>query len=370
MFIKTYKGLPIEAVRGEGVYIYDKSGKKYLDMYAGHAVASTGHCHPTVVNAVTSQVKTLMFYSNALSVNVREEACANLIKHAPQEITHALFINSGAEAIENALKIAIQLMGRKEIVAMEKSFHGRTLLALNVTHGEKYRKNMPYKIDPIKFAKFGNADDLEKCVTDKTACVIMEPIQSMAGMRMAEKDFYATAREICTKRGAYLIYDEIQTGIGRTGQMFFAGRFGVVPDIICLAKGIASGIPMGAVLTTTAIADKIEYLEYGSTFGAGPIAMAAMNATIKVIEEENLLTNVQEISAYLFSKLKDYSPRGLGFMIGMKSPIGSHELQKKLLDKGVIVGGSDDPEIIRLLPPLTLKKEHVDEFIEKIRKAL
>lgn len=371
-FVKTYQALPVTIAKGEGCYVWDTTGKKYLDMYAGHAVASTGHAHPHVAKAIAEQARNLIFYSNVVDLEIRQLAAEKLLAHAPAGITSVLFANSGAEANENALKMAVLQTGRKKIVTFEGGFHGRTLLALNVTASEKYRKQTPYLIPDVVTCPFGDVAALRNTIDDQTAAVILEPIQSMAGCRMAQPEFYQELRELTQQHGAYLIFDEVQTGIGRTGTMFFSGRYHVVPDILTLAKGIASGVPLSAVLVSQVIADKVQYGEFGATYGAGPLAMAAMKATLEVIEQENILENVQAVSAYLRSQLRQISSVldvfGLGLLIGVKTDQPAAQVQTKLLQQGVIVGTSDDKYVLRLLPPLVLQRNQADEFLDTLKK--
>ncbi|MEW6735444.1 MAG: aminotransferase class III-fold pyridoxal phosphate-dependent enzyme [Acidobacteriota bacterium] len=372
--VKTYKMLSITITHGEGSYVWDTAGKRYLDMYAGHAVVSTGHAHPQVVAAITEQAKRLVFYSNVVDLEVRRAATEKLLSYAPKGITSVLFANSGAEAIENALKMAVLQTGRKQLIAFEGGFHGRTLLSTNVTGTSKYRQYAPYQLSDIIICAFADIASIRARINSNTAAVILEGVQSMAGCRIAPSEFYQELRELTSQYGAYLIYDEVQTGIGRTGTMFFAGRFGVVPDIICLAKGIASGIPLSAILVSQAVADKVQYGEYGATFGAGPIAMAAMLATLEVIEREQLLARVESVGAFLRTALQKLPAieevRGLGFLLGVKTAQPASELQRKLLECGVIVGTSDDSTVIRLLPPLVLQKHEAEEFINILRECL
>jgi len=365
--LKTYKTLPLEIARGEDVWIWDTAGKKYLDLYAGHAVCSTGHCHPHVVKAIQEQAAKLIFYSNVAAFPLREEAAALLLRQAPGFVA-ALFANSGAEANENALKMARRHTGRPDVVAMEGGFHGRTAGAVSVTGIEKYRKQSEPLVPGVSFTRFGELPAL----TARTAAVILEPIQSMAGVKTAPPEYFQKLRELCTKNGTLLAYDEVQTGIGRTGTMFFAGRHGVTPDLVTLAKGIASGIPLSAVLVTKEIADKVQYGEYGATFGAGPVAMAAMKATLEVVE--GLLPNVTEVGRY-FAKRLEHTPgvrevRGLGFLLGVKTEADAAALQKSLLSKGFVVGTADEPGVLRLLPPLTLTHTQVDSFIKVLADEL
>jgi acetylornithine/N-succinyldiaminopimelate aminotransferase len=373
-FVKTYKMLPVTIARGEGSYVWDTAGKRYLDMYAGHAVASTGHAHPHVVRAIAEQAQKLVFYSNVVDLEIRRRAAEKLLTYAPKGITSALFANSGAESIENALKMAVLQTGRKRIIAFEGGFHGRTLLSTNVTGTSKYRQYAPYHLPDIVICPFGDIASVRSQIDSKTAAVILESVQSMAGCRVAAPEFYQELRALTVEYGAYLIYDEVQTGIGRTGSMFFAGRYGVVPDIICLAKGIASGIPLSAVLVSQEVADKVQYGEYGATFGAGPIAMAAMLATLEVIEREQLLARVETVGALLRAALQKLpgvkEVRGLGFLLGVKTGRPAAELQSELLERGVIVGTSDDGSVIRLLPPLVLQKDEAEEFITIFKECL
>jgi acetylornithine aminotransferase/acetylornithine/N-succinyldiaminopimelate aminotransferase len=365
--LKTFKTLPLELARGEDVWVWDTAGKQYLDLYAGHAVCSTGHCHPRVVKAVQEQAAKLLFYSNVAAFPLREEAAALLLRHAPA-FQAALFANSGAEANENALKMARRHTGRAEVVAMIGGFHGRTAGAISATGIEKYRKQSEPLVPGVSFVPFGEVPKL----TDKTAAVILEPIQSMAGCKTAPAGYFQGLREACTRNGTVLIYDEVQTGIGRTGTMFFSGRHGVNADLVTLAKAIGSGIPLSAVLVSKEISDKVQYGEYGATFGAGPVAMAAMKATLEVVE--GLLPNVVEVGRYLAKRSERVKGvkevRGMGFLLGLKLDGDAAAVQKSLLEKGVIVGTADEPGVIRLLPPLTLSHTHVDRFIKALGEVL
>jgi acetylornithine aminotransferase/acetylornithine/N-succinyldiaminopimelate aminotransferase len=365
--LKSYKTLPLELARGEDVWVWDTAGKKYLDLYAGHAVCSTGHCHPRVVKAIQDQAARLIFYSNVAAFPLREEAATLLLRHAPA-FSAALFANSGAEANENALKLARRHTGRQEIIAMIGGFHGRTAGAISVTGIDKYRRQAEPLVPGVSFVPFGQLPAL----TDKTAAVILEPIQSMAGCKTAPAGYFQDLRKLCTENGTLLIYDEVQTGIGRTGTMFFTGRHGVNADLITLAKGIGSGIPLSAVVVSQAIADKVQYGEYGATFGAGPVAMAAMKATLEVVE--GLLPNVVEVGRYLAKRCEHVAGvqevRGMGFLLGLKTSGDAGAIQKALLEKGFITGTADESGVIRLLPPLTLTPTQVDSFIKALGETL
>jgi acetylornithine aminotransferase/acetylornithine/N-succinyldiaminopimelate aminotransferase len=371
--LRSFRKFPLELVRGQDVYVWDTQGRRYLDMYAGHAVTSTGHCHPHVVKAIQEQAAKLIFYSNVAGLPLREEAARMLVERAPG-FSHAFFANSGAEANENALKMARRQTGRHEIVAMLGGFHGRTAGAVSVTGVEKYRKQSEPNVPGAVFIPFGDLDAAKQAITTKTAAVILEPIQSMAGIKTAPASYFQGLRAACDAAGAVLIYDEVQTGIGRTGTMVFSGRHGVRPDLVTLAKGIASGVPLSAVLVCPAMAAKVQYGEYGATFGAGPLAMAAMKATLEVIEREKLLDNVEAVGAHLAERLRGLKGvkevRGLGFLAGVKIDADASSVQRRMLERRVVLGTADEPGVLRLLPPLTLSKAHVDEFVGILGEVL
>ncbi|HKS15818.1 MAG TPA: aminotransferase class III-fold pyridoxal phosphate-dependent enzyme, partial [Planctomycetota bacterium] len=302
------------------------------------------------------------------------EAAALLVSKAPPGFTQVLFANSGAEANENALKMARRHTGRAGVVAMTGGFHGRTAGAVSVTGVEKYRAASVPLVPGVSFVPFGDLEAVAAAVTAETAAVILEPIQSMAGVKTAPPEYFKGLRALCDKAGALLIYDEVQTGIGRTGTMFFAGRHGVLPDLVTLAKGIASGVPLSAVLVRDFIAERVAYGDYGATFGAGPIAMAAMKATLEVIEGEKLLDNVTRVSDMARRRLASVPGvreiRGLGFLLGVKIDGDAPKVQAELLRRGAIVGTADEPGVLRLLPPLTLKADHVEALADMLGEVL
>src|SRR5215470_14442265 len=251
--VATYKKFPFVIERGEDVWVYTTDGERYLDLYGGHAVVSTGHSHPRIVRAISDQAGRLIFYSNLVYNDARARAAEKLVEIAPELLNKAFFVNSGTEANENAMKIARMLTARPKIISFEGGFHGRTPGSVSATGLPKYRENVSPLLEGHVYAVFGDIDSVKSLLDDGTAAVILEPIQSMGGVRMSEPEFYLALREMCDEVGAMLIYDEVQTGMGRTGEFFFGGHFDVVPDMIALAKGIASGVPMGAVLMTDAI---------------------------------------------------------------------------------------------------------------------
>jgi len=368
--LATYKKMPIAAERGEGVWIYTSDGDKYLDLYGGHAVAGTGHCHPHVVNAINKQASELLFYSNLVYSSARARAAEKLVSIAPRPLTKTFFCNSGTEANENAMRMARMATGREKIITFSGGFHGRTADAISATFLGKYRElgkpNVPGHLE----AEFGNVESVRALADDTVAAIMLEPIQSMAGVRMAQPEFYAALRTLCDERGIVLIYDEVQTGVGRTGEWFFAGSEaggGVVPDVVTVAKSLGSGVPVGACLVTDAIASHIKENDLGTTFGGGMLAMAAVTATLEAIEQDGMLENVRCIEAYLRERLQEVEQvvavHGLGFLLGIEFKENAAAIHKRLLERRIITGTSSDPKVLRLLPPLCLTEKHIDEFV-------
>jgi len=375
--LATYKKMPIVAERGSGVWLYSGDGEKYLDLYGGHAVAGTGHSHPHVVAAIKAQAEKLLFYSNLVYSEARALAAAKLISVAPSELTKAFFCNSGTEANENAMRMARMATGRENIITFSGGFHGRTADAISATFLGKYRElgrpNVPGHLE----AEFGNIESVYVLADETVAAIMLEPIQSMAGVRMASPGFYQSLRELCDEHGIILIYDEVQSGVGRTGDWFFAGSEAgshVVPDIITLAKALGSGIPVGACLVTDRISASIKENDLGTTFGGGMIAMAAVSATLEAIENEGMLENVRAVEKYLRHRLKEIpyivSVRGRGFLLGLEFPDKAATMHKALLDRRIITGTSSDPNVLRLLPPLCLKTGDIDLFVVKLKEVV
>ena len=368
--LATYKKMPIAAERGEGVWIYTSDGDKYLDLYGGHAVAGTGHCHPHVVNALRTQAGELLFYSNLVYSSARARAAEKLVSIAPESLTKAFFCNSGTEANENAMRMARMATKREQIITFTGGFHGRTADAISATFLGRYREigkpNVPGHLE----AEFGNIDSVRELADETVAAIMLEPIQSMAGVRMAQPEFYRELRRLCDERGIVLIYDEVQTGIGRTGEWFFAGSDGVVPDIVTLAKALGSGVPVGACLVTEAIASHIKENDLGTTFGGGMLAMAAVTATLEAIENDRMLANVKTVEAHLRQRLREVEQvvavHGRGLLLGVEFNDKTQPIHQALLERKVITGTSSNPKVLRLLPPLCLQKEHVDMFVDAL----
>jgi acetylornithine/N-succinyldiaminopimelate aminotransferase len=371
--LATYKKMPIAAERGEGVWLYAGDGRKFLDLYGGHAVAATGHSHPHVVKAIQDQAGKLLFYSNLVYSETRALAAEKLVSLAPASLTKAFFCNSGTEANENAMRMARMATGREQIITFSGSFHGRTADAISASFLGKYREIGKPNVPGHLQAEFGDLESVRTLADETVAAVMLEPIQSMAGVRTAEPSFYRDLRELCDERGIVLIYDEVQTGVGRTGEWFFAGSRagdGVVPDIVTLAKALGSGIPVGACLVAEEIASHIKENDLGTTFGGGMIAMAAVTATLEAIEQDEMLANVREVEAHLRERLKEIEQlvrvRGAGFLLGLEFAGKAAAVHQGLLERNIITGTSSDPNVLRLLPPLCLQKQEVDLFVEAL----
>jgi acetylornithine aminotransferase/acetylornithine/N-succinyldiaminopimelate aminotransferase len=371
--LATYKKMPIAAERGEGVWLYASNGDRYLDLYGGHAVAGTGHCHSHVVNAIREQAGKLLFYSNLVYSEARARAAEKLVSIAPRALTKIFFCNSGTEANENAMRMARMSTRREKIITFSGGFHGRTADAISATFLGKYRDlgkpNVPGHLE----AEFGNIESVRELADDTVAAIMLEPIQSMAGVRMASPDFYRSLRELCDERGIVLIYDEVQTGVGRTGEWFFAGSKeggNVVPDVVTLAKALGSGVPVGACIVNEAIASHIKENDLGTTFGGGMLAMSAVTATLEAIENDDMLGNVKRVEDYLRRRLHEVEQvvavHGMGFLLGIEFKDKAAPIHTALLEQKIITGTSSNPNVLRLLPPLCLREEHIDLLVEAI----
>jgi acetylornithine/N-succinyldiaminopimelate aminotransferase len=372
--LATYKKMPLAAERGEGSWIETGEGDRYLDLYGGHAVAATGHCHPHVVAAIRAQAERLLFYSNLVYSGARARAAERLVSIAPPSITKAFFCNSGTEANENAMRMARMVTGREKIVTFGGGFHGRTADSISATFLGKYRELGRPNVPGHLRAEFGDLASVRAVADETVAAIMLEPVQSMAGVAMAEPEFYAGLRELATERGILLIYDEVQTGIGRTGQWFFAGSeagAGVVPDIITLAKALGSGVPVGACLVGEAVASAIRENDLGTTFGGGMLAMAAVTATLEAIESDAMLENVRAVESHLRERLATIPQvarvRGLGLLLGIEFKEKAAPVHQALLERRIITGTSSDPQVLRLLPPLCLKREEADLLVEALK---
>jgi acetylornithine/N-succinyldiaminopimelate aminotransferase len=364
--LATYAPFPFPLVWGEGDRVFDSTGRYYFDFYGGHCVCSTGHAHPRVVAAIARQAKKLLFYSTAADIPVRQEAAEALIRFANSRgepgLASVFFCNTGSEANENALKLAAKLTGRSRFAAFDGGWHGRGMLPLSATDDRKLSE--PYASFLVSCARLKWNDEAQLDAFDFTqvAAVIVEPIQSIAGIRVARPSFLARLRDLTTAAGALLILDEVQTGMGRLGHPYAAGKYRVRPDLLTTAKGLASGVPMGALLMTEEIADGLKPGDLGSTFGGSPLACAALLATLDVIRDERLMARAVIAEAQIRQLLAGscvVDVSGAGLLLGLRVPNRASALKQHLEQSGILVGSSADPEVLRLMPPLNLTDEAI-----------
>ncbi len=356
--LPVYAQLPFEPVRGRGAWLYDDDGRKVLDLYGGHAVAVLGYDHPALMDAVTTQLARLPFQSNAIALDVRAEAARRLVEFAPAQLARAFFVNSGAEANENALRLACLLTGRRRIVAVEHAFHGRTAAAAAVTWGSERRwYGFPERPFEVHFVPRDDVDAARAAFDSDTAAVIVEPVQGVAGAFDLSPAFLQALEAGAREAGAFFIADEVQSGIGRSGLPFAIQHSGVQPDIVTAAKSLGGGIPCGAVLTTAEVASECRRGDLGTTFGGGPLAAAAISAVLQTIEASILMTNAREREAQVRAECITgpvEAVQGRGLLLGLRCKVPAAEVRDALLERGILTGTSGDPSVLRLLPPLTI----------------
>ena len=379
--VHTYNRYPIVLDHGDGVYLYDINGKKYLDFAAGIAVCSLGYGHEGDERALKEQMEKLLHVSNLFYTAPAAEAAEKLRNVSGMD--RVFFTNSGTEAIEGALKAArkyayTKKSGKYEFIAMNHSFHGRSMGAVSVTGTESYRTPFEPLVTGVKFAEYNDLESVRAQITDETCAIILETLQGEGGIYPAEQEFLSGLRDICDEKDILLIFDEIQCGMGRTGSMFAWQDYHVKPDLMCMAKAIGNGVPVGAFAMTEKVAEySLRPGDHGTTYGGNPFACAAVSKVLDIFEEEKIVDHVKEIAPYLEEKLDALvenfetviTRRGKGLMQGLvlKCPVG--EVVKKAQKEGLIVisaGGN----VLRLVPPLVIKEEHVDEMIEKLKRAL
>ena len=363
VYSNVFKRLPTVIERGRGMYVWDKSGEKYLDMYAGIAVNTLGHAHPRIIAALTKQAGTLMHASNWFYTLPQLSLAEKLIALSGQE--KVFYTNDGSESVECALKLALAASGKKKVIAMEKSFHGRSLGALSLTSGEKYRKPFKAFLGDVEFTPYGDADAVVDVLDSDTAAVFVEPIQGEAGVIEAPEGYLKALRDITEDAGVLLVVDEVQTGFGRTGAMFACMHENVKPDILCLAKAMGGGFPIGATLF-----NGIDFKpgQHGGTYLGNPLACAVAETVIDVIEEENLVENSRKQGEKLKSEINKLGGKthGKGLMIGVDVEDGE-ETVKQLIEKNVLTIYSGNT--VRVLPPLIVQDEHINEFTKKLTEV-
>lgn len=368
----VYPLFPITIESGQGATVTDSEGKQYLDLYGGHAVVSIGHSHPHYLDALRRQAEKLVFYSNSVE-NPLQERLSEMLGQASGYPDYSLFlVNSGAEANENALKLASFHTGKKRVIAFNKAFHGRTSAAVAVTDNPKIQAPIN-STAPVTFLPLNDLKAVEaELAKDDVAAVIIEGIQGVGGIQIPETSFMVGLRNLTQKHGAVLILDEIQSGYGRTGKFFAHQHYGIKPDIITMAKGIANGFPMGALLISPIF--KPQYGQLGTTFGGNHLACAAAIAVLEVMQRENLIERAAKTGDYLMSKLKALhgvgEVRGRGLMIAIEQPYPVKNLRQSLIFNHGVFTGAASTNIIRLLPPLCLTTEQADDFIERFTRAL
>ncbi|MEZ4584996.1 MAG: aminotransferase class III-fold pyridoxal phosphate-dependent enzyme [Gemmatimonadales bacterium] len=374
-WLPVYAQFPLRAVSGSGSYIVDDQGERWLDAYGGHAVASTGHCHPAVVRAITEQAAKLIFYSTAIPHEGRELLAEAIAARCPDPLAKVFFCNSGAEANENALGLARKVTGRQTIVSVEGGWHGRTAATLAVTHGAKYEEIARRSGIPLsRKVAFNDVAAISAAVDDTVAAVIVEPVQGMGGARDCSPDFLRAARLACDREGALLVFDEIQCGVGRCGAFTAAEAFEVVPDVVTLAKGLAAGLPIGAMVATTAASATIKVGDLGSTFGGGPVPCAAALAVLQVIDKERLIENAVMVGDHIrravqkLPAVKQVTGRGLLLGLWLDRPAGP--VQRTLFESKILTGTSSDPSVLRLMPPLTFSRSEANLVIDALRRVL
>ncbi len=371
--LPVYAQMPVRPSRGRGSWLIDEDGREWLDAYGGHAVATTGHSHPDVVRAVAEQAEALLFYSTAVPHPLREELAETLAALCPQPLGRIFFCNSGAEANENALHLARRHTGRGTIVSLRGGWHGRTAATLACTDGAPYEAAARRAGVPLsRKVAFDDVAALEK-VDDSVAAVIVEPVQGFAGARDCSPNFLRSAREICDARGAALLFDEVQCGIGRCGAFSAAESFGVTPDLLTFAKGLAAGLPIGAVVATPALVESLAPGDLGSTFGGGPVPCAAALANIAVIERDDLIGNAVRMGEYLTEgarKLGVTRVSGRGLLLGLHLERPAVEVQHALFSHQILTGTATDPRVLRLLPPLSFSSRECDLLLAGLQEVL
>jgi acetylornithine/N-succinyldiaminopimelate aminotransferase len=356
---------PLEVVSAAGVWLTNSRGERVLDLYGGHAVAALGYDHPGFTAALTRQAHSCQFQSNAVAMAVRERAAARLARFAQLPLPSVFFVNSGAEANENALKIALRATGRAHIAALEGAFHGRTAAAGAVTFGAREKwYGFPRTPFEVSFMPRGATTEMIAThVSERTAAVIVEPVQGLAGAVDLGAPFLTALRQRCDAVGACLIFDEVQSGMGRTGAPFAANLYGVTPDLLTTAKALGNGFPCAALLLSAPLAAALRPESLGTTFGGGPLACAAIEAVIEALESEHLLEQVRRIGAYIRAQCvvgPVTAHQGAGLLVGLRTRRPAQEVQAELLECGILAGTASDAHVVRLLPPYILQEEHVD----------
>jgi acetylornithine/LysW-gamma-L-lysine aminotransferase len=366
-----YQRFAVNVARGKGALVWDVNGKEYIDCMGGYGVALVGHCNDRVVSAIKKQAETLITAHMSVYNETRLEFMKKMAAQAPPGLTKMFFTNSGAESVEAALKFARKFTGKPGVIAMNGAYHGKTFGALSVTYNEKYRKSFMPLLEGVKFVPYSDPSKLEEAVDDNIGAVILEPIQGETGIIVPPDDLIPKIREICNRKNLVLIFDEIQAGLGRTGKMWAGQNWSTTPDIMCLAKGIAGGVPMGLVLTKPEIMDAIKLGEHSSTFGASPLACAAASAAMDALTQDGLVDNAAKTGKFFKEKLEGLKERhkiirevrGLGMMLGVELRFEVKDVLFDGISQGLLMLYSGR-NILRLLPPLVTDESTVSRAVE------
>ncbi len=364
--IQTYTRQPIVIAKGKGATVWDTNGREYIDCVAGIAVNNVGHCHPKVVSAIKEQAERLIHTSNLYYTEIQVELAEKI--SSLTNLDKVFFCNSGTEAVEAALKLARKASNKTDFIAADGSFHGRSMGALSVTSKEKYRKSFEPLTPGIKFVPYDDEEEIKNAITPKTAAVILEPIQGEGGVNLPSDGYLKAVKDICDDSDTLLIFDEVQTGFGRTGRWFGSMHWRVQPDIMVLAKAIAGGLPMGAMVAKENVAKKFQRGDHASTFGGGPLVCAASLGAISALED-GLIDRSAKMGRYLIEKLGDLKHeyikevRGKGLMIGMELKMDGSPIVDKARERGVLLNCISE-NVIRFAPPLVITKEQIDEVVE------
>ncbi len=374
---KLYQRFPVTLEKGEGTHVWDINGKEYIDCMGGYGVALVGYKNKRVNDAIKNQVDKIITVHSSLYNKTREEFLKKITELAPKGLTQVHLNNSGAEAIEAAIKFARKFTGKKGMVAMRGSYHGKTFGALSLTFNPKYKKAFKPLVEKVSFASFGDIESLREAIDDDVGFIILEPIQGESGINVAPDGFLQQVRELCDEKGILLIFDEIQAGLGRTGRLWACEHWETVPDILCLAKGIAGGVPMGATLVRPDILATMNKGEHSSTFGGNPLSCAAGIAALTAITEDGLIENADKMGKVFregLEKLKEKHQiireiRGKGLMIGVELKFEVKDILMDLIDEGILMLYSGR-NILRLLPPLVINQKDIEKVLETLDTVL
>lgn len=368
--VSVYAKKPVALTKGKGVFLWDLNGKKYLDFTGNYGVCITGYSRPEIINAVKEQMKRLNSCHGSFYNDARAQFLEKLMQIIPKGLTKAFLGNSGAEAVECAIKMARKSTGKPEIISMMGGFHGKTMGALSATWKDKYREPFQPLVPSFKHVPRYNIQKIKEAITDQTAAIIAEPIQGESGVIVPPKDFFQSLRELCDETGILLIMDEVQTGMGRTGKMFACEHWKIIPDIMCIAKSIAGGLPLGVTIAKEEIASSLQVGEHTSTFGGNPVVSAAASATINIILQEKLWERAEKIGSYFLSRLRELGSkykiirevRGLGLMIGVELRVDVLNIISQAARRGVLILDAGK-NVMRFLPPLIITEKHVNTLL-------